>query len=112
MKLCHAAALALVGWYLIIPPLEHFPKGARDSKGKPIPRWLAGGLKGNGDPDFSEWEIIGSYDAAASCQDEKADLVLKVPDNVQDREAYSAMFPFLVNQARCLATDDPRLKGK
>jgi len=55
MKPRHAAALALVGWYLMIPPLQSAnrddPSGPRDLHA-PI----------------SQWDQVSAYDSAAKCQ--------------------------------------------
>ena len=41
MTFRHAAALALVGWYLMMPPLIYLPKGTRDAKGQKMPSgWM------------------------------------------------------------------------
>jgi hypothetical protein len=56
MKLSHTAALALVGWYLMVPPQ--------------IP--LPGGKLGIGAPDtnapLSEWSILDTFDSATECK--------------------------------------------
>ena len=97
MKPRHAAALALVGWYLMMPPL--------------LPQLS------EGEPDFfghlplaplSQWTMIGSFDSVRGCIDAHVKLlrvrVMKsVNDKIQIEQAYSA---------RCIASDDPRLKEK
>ncbi len=48
MKLPHAAALALVGWYLMLPPKQDIQA--------PI----------------AKWRIVGNYDSADQCFTDKA----------------------------------------
>ena len=55
MKPCHAAALALVGWYLILPRV--LPNGATDIKAP-----------------LSEWEQSGVFDHAADCNQAMLEL--------------------------------------
>ncbi len=47
-KLRHAAALALVGWYLMVPPIQN---------GKAV------------DVPISEWSHLDSFDSARECRD-------------------------------------------
>ena len=108
----HAAAFALVGWYLMTPALLYFPKGTRDINGQPIPRWVIAGWGRPGQPEFSQWNIMGSYDTAVDCEAEKAALALTVPAGTQDPEAFAAALPQVKKSAQCIATDDPRLKEK
>jgi len=51
MKLRHAAVLALVGWYLMMPPYRTWKE--------------AGGLD---DPPLSLWIQEGQFDTATECQ--------------------------------------------
>ena len=97
MTLRHATALALVGWYLMMPPL--------------LPRLS------EGEPDFFgplalaplyQWTKVDSFDSLRECIDAHFkllhDRVMKnANDEIQIEQAYSA---------RCIATDDPRLKEK
>jgi len=93
MKVRHAAALALVGWYLMLPPMA----GNHTDLSAPL----------------SSWRIAGSYDAAIECRKVLEDSI---------RDAFKALkdphlLPFTreaslqVLDAACVATDDPRLKG-
>ncbi len=103
MRLRHAAALALTGWYLMTPPL-----GAHDEP-------------------LSHWNILKTFDTAAECQSSRQEFVqagteaLDVkaapasPDKFHDEAAalrkrieIGSSFPWAV----CIAADDPRLKGK
>jgi hypothetical protein len=106
MNLRHAAALALVGWYLMVPPTPWNPK-------------------------ISTWTIWNSYDTAAQCgivlgrQRESASRVLAdmaalakhKPTNKFQAEVdavtldpkFKAMEEAELNAA-CISSDDPRLK--
>jgi hypothetical protein len=104
----HAAALALVGWYLMMPSM-------------PTP-----------DPNvgFKYWSNEGSFDTAAECRAAYNDRVYKF-DHMSDRdwrawdEGFFAEhrthldrawtlrhFEELALASQCIATDDPRLKEK
>jgi hypothetical protein len=50
MKLRHAAALALVGWYLMMPPLR-------------------GGGKPDDQAPISAWTVFRKFDSTAACQE-------------------------------------------
>ena len=84
-------ALALVGWYLLIPPWA-----VMGSEMRPIP-----------DPDalLSKWVNEGNFDSAGACDHglgrfQKAAQREPIPDRSR------------ANFAQCVATDDPRLKEK
>ena len=80
MKLRHPAALALVGWYLMIPSKTHL------------------------DVPISERIQYAAYDSAKECQDALNRLMERVEAGDKrmtiDQLAASA----------CIASDDPRLK--
>jgi len=108
MKMRHAAALALVGWYLMVPPNK------------------------NEDTPISEWVVRRTYDSADACQQgatsERAQAAarLRQYDNmsaserrnlehnqealdreIADNESIDRSF-----RATCIEQGDPRLKGK
>jgi hypothetical protein len=117
----HAAALALVGWYLMMPPA--LPDETPNPKAP-----------------LSQWDQVNEFDTAAACHKafndqnvlaEKAlDQVKQQMDSLpssimQSKRPFSELEPelyqadrrasiFAVNAAvsQCIATDDPRLKGK
>jgi hypothetical protein len=97
MKLRHAAVLALVGWYLMVPPLRYF---------------LNPNL-----PPFSQWEIRGSFDTADACTAQKAKEIEIEPGTEEIKrhgmdEQLQLQISSQMAAARCIATDDPRLRGK
>jgi hypothetical protein len=101
MKTRHAAALALVGWYLMTPPVN-FPSSDEPVDSAPLAQWY-------------RWH---SFDAASECerfriskQNHYWAIVLKAQphSNLQNaaRDFHNAMI-----DGKCIASDDPRLKKK
>jgi hypothetical protein len=95
MKLRHAAALALVGWYLMMPPVVPDPKHPGNFaaiKGTPL----------------SYWEKIGSFDTAKDCEDARQKNVdaamVPLPTTRASKEWWAK-----VDLSDCFASDDPRL---
>jgi hypothetical protein len=124
----HAAALALVGWYLMAPPPQAdpttgLPNGAADVRAP-----------------FKYWDNEGSFDSAKECssnlesnirllmqveanmrsrhlserqesaEDEKVDQAAKLPRGWSYGLRYYGLAKAI--GAQCIATDDPRLKEK
>jgi hypothetical protein len=85
MKLRHAAALALIGWYLMIPPRSESGPNAFDDRA-PLSRWF----------------IFNSHDAAHECEGAK---FLNREGHKQPNDPMHHAF----EQAQCIASDDPRL---
>jgi hypothetical protein len=83
MKSRHATALALVGWYLMIPPV----RGGQPDTQAPI----------------SAWTVFRRFDSAAACQEWK----LKLETRARRAGKYGPRPVFM-----CVATEDPRLKAK
>lgn len=83
-RLRHAAALALVGWYLMVPPSHHL---------------LA---------PIADWAHFDSYDSATECRDAQMDLMIKSKD--PDSKMHRMMEAIAASE--CIASDDPRLKEK
>jgi hypothetical protein len=81
LSLCDTAALALIGWYLMVPPI-------RDGREVIAP--------------VSEWAHLDSFDSARECRDGG----YKYQDR---RKAEKKPHP---GAWECIASDDPRLKGK
>ncbi len=82
MKLPHAAALALVVWYLLAPP----PSATDPEKVNPAAPLL-------------DWELLGTFGSSDECAREQKRL-LGMKDN--DFTRY----------ATCVAPNDPGLEGK
>ena len=90
-KLRHAAALALVGWYLMVPP----PHSKRI---RPAP--------------LSEWSIYKTYESVDVCYYSRTGIASGIlqdapPDFVA---RFDGRFMDIFEQAKCIASDDPRLK--
>ncbi len=73
MKVRHAAALALVGWYLMVPPVGQDPgalgKWVPEIWNPPPARWSP-----VLDAPFGQWENKGSFDLAKDCAEAKKKL--------------------------------------
>ncbi len=100
MKLRHAAALALAGWYLMVPP---FPKGEhRYEPDTSVP--------------LSQWIRRGSFDSAAECEAHRTNWLnaLKTDPEVPEEVGPAAArgIAKAVILGKCIATDDPRLREK
>ena len=91
----HAAALALVGWYLIAPSFSK---------------------QGNWQPNLtaplSYWAVIQSFDSAKECEDFRTATQKRfgapptTPTNAKEAARAGAQY------AQCISSDDPRLKQK
>ena len=94
-----AAALALVGWYLMAPPTYPGPNGSYIAKTSVSLRL---------------WQNIGSYDHASECEDERrAFLDLKKSESTSAfAQEPQESKPFIVSSwsAICVPSDDPRLQ--
>ena len=108
MKSRHAAVLALVGWYLMVPPWESC-NGA-----------LSGGPCNR--PPLVKWRIAQPYDSLSKCEEVKAEWLEKgkmylAESEVRNRSRTSRMRLDEADAtkdmlATCVASDDPRLKEK
>ncbi|MFZ2060678.1 MAG: hypothetical protein WAU82_06685 [Candidatus Binatus sp.] len=85
MKLRHAAELALVGWYLLIP------------------------LEGHYDAPFTYWSHYDSYDTAKECSQAQSDLIRKIEKSAAN---FPKVPLDMLKVSECIETDDPRLKDK
>jgi hypothetical protein len=87
MKLRRTAALVLVGWYLMTPPLD---RNREHDPSAPISRWA----------------INGRYDTAAKCA--KAQMQnINYWNHVGNEQMLDAF-----GQSACIPTNDSRLKSK
>jgi hypothetical protein len=96
MNLRHAAALALVGWYLMIPPkacVGHLCKCRKPGDGcyiteqdAPLVRW-------------QKWKL---YSSGTECESAQTARVVENYWNYRGGNIYG----------RCIESDDPRLKEK
>jgi len=120
MKASHSAALALVGWYLMVPPVRAvFSHTDNDlSVADKNYSWREF-------PEFNlpiaKWDIYESYDSADRCREDidrnakGADQYLKKHPDLRYIRSSSYLSIAYDHQrwlaAKCIGTDDPRLKG-
>jgi hypothetical protein len=91
MKLRHAAAFALVGWYLMVPP------SIPGAKHAPYV---------NDQAPLSMWSIFKSYDSARACEHWRSEIRLGqleqgVPEDSLPHDA--------ITKSNCISSNDPRL---
>ena len=103
MKPRHAAALALVGWYLMVPPTTIIPNGHTGYE-EEIP------------PISRDWEVVRRYTTAEQCADELR-FMLSHFDSVakfakQRHQNAGSVQAQLIYGGACFRDDDPRLKEK
>lgn len=92
MKMRHAVALALTGWYLMIPP--QLDKRTVDQTA-PI----------------SKWTVYSPHDTADAChlaQVEQRTIAEQKATQIRDQDVGVVLRQFLESQ--CIASDDPRLR--
>jgi hypothetical protein len=94
MTFHHAAALALVGWYMMVPPLSHTVRFEVDYRA-PV----------------TAWPIMRSFDNAEGCEDYRSHELEKyrasaatAPTNIPQTFSNAILF------SQCVASDDPRLR--
>jgi hypothetical protein len=100
MKPRHAAAVALVGWYLISPPIIRIPRS---------------GCRVNPAAKLRYWKVRGNYPSIGDC-DAAGRAILKLanansdhlPDDLIDLSPYALRE--LTQSLLCISSDDPRLK--
>ena len=73
MNLRHAAALALVGWYLMAPPML----STHDTPDIKTERWWA-----KIDAPIRDWQILQSLDSANDCEEMRAKIVMQSKRNL------------------------------
>jgi hypothetical protein len=88
MKFRHAAALALVGWYLMAPPM-YSPNDVVDERAP-----------------LSQWKPINSFDTAAQCQNYMKSLQSAVSGRPPNEQV---VIRKRLAKSLCVASDDPRL---
>jgi hypothetical protein len=99
MTIRHATALALLGWFLMVPQIL--------APQAPGAKYLIGPMTANSEPDFPSWRQAGIFDTQAACESAREELPgmltykSPVPKDTIARVA---------KLAQCVADDDPRLK--
>jgi hypothetical protein len=97
MKPRHAAALALVGWYLMLPP-------------RVVDRFYP-------DAPLSQWKRFGpeEYSSRAECEAERERQKAMFnfdPEKLPPEKFTARTLARGARALQCIATDDPRLKEK
>ncbi len=95
MKPCHAAALALVGWYLMVPNVIE----------------TVGGYQADFNCPLSRWAVNSVFDSASECDPIQGGVVLKGQRDMKKAPVQSMDWAIAqsLTQAQCIETDDPRL---
>ncbi|HEY6419222.1 MAG TPA: hypothetical protein VIX59_09480 [Candidatus Binataceae bacterium] len=93
MKLRHLAALALVGWYLMMPP----------------PRTVGDHFETNFSAPLSKWTKIRSFDLQSQCESVRESYQQKPTGNLINLLG-ATQAQATTKASQCVATDDPRLK--
>ncbi len=92
MKPHHAAALALIGWYLMVPPA------------------IGTGLPDKTAP-LGKWEIENSFETADDCMRNRGEFSDDGMRRVKlKRSRQDIILGIQFIDATCISTDDPRLK--
>jgi hypothetical protein len=97
MKARHAAAFALVSWYLLVPPLVNAPY--KIDMEAPLPSWKV-------------YQTFGAEDkceTALSSAQSKYNKIADAP--IGTIKKGSRAFALQMQFARCVSNDDPALKG-
>jgi hypothetical protein len=106
VKLRHTAALVLVGWYLMLPPLRL--EGPASDPNTPV--------EVDTQAPLSAWKIVHRFDTAKECYnypDHIRKILREREPNPNSKEAKGedAMAKYWFDRAQCVATDDPRVAG-
>ena len=94
MNLRHAAAFALVGWALMMPP----------------PRPVGDHFKTNFSAPLSKWATVRTFDLKSQCESAREAYLQKPTGNLVIMLG-AAEAQATTKASRCVADDDPRLKG-
>lgn len=100
MNARHAAALALVSFYLLTPPMTQSPVAISIHANLPL----------------SEWENQGTFDTKEECERGKAEIVAQHPTPTgyweHWRDGFRSFEGSAMRLSQCISSDDPRLKEK
>src|ERR1700730_16749176 len=98
MKPRHAAALALVGWYLMVPPLVNAP------------------YKVDTEAPLASWKPYQAFDTAEECDKYLSSVKAKYKNTASaplgSIKKGTRAFALQMTFARYVSSDDPRLKAK
>jgi len=131
----HHAALALLGWYLLIPPIQLAPQSQQPAlptpfncvsgqpktpDGKPCPnttekyitQLMDKGVWILRPAHLNEWETYSVFDSAPLCDQAQrtyTDEANKLLKEKEYRAGFKAAKMVSMTYARCISSDDPRL---
>jgi hypothetical protein len=98
MKPRHAAALALVGWYLLIPPLVNAP------------------YKVDTEAPLTNWKVYQTFDTREECDKFQSSAQAKYKATasapIGTIKKGSRAFALQMTFAQCISSDDRRLKAR
>jgi hypothetical protein len=100
MNLRHAAALALVGWYLMAPSFVDWTF-VQKNLGQPKTKYATVELS-------PTWDTLRTFDTASQCWAAKEKLF----DKFDNRTMLITFEQFQSVYAECISSDDPRLKER
>jgi len=115
----HAAALALVGWYLMVP--QPLPNGNVDFKA-PLSHWMqAANFDASGDCDRGRAaalteasqkldQVKRRLDALPPEVKHSTQPLGQIAPEIYRADVEATQFVLAAAYAQCIATDDPRLK--
>jgi hypothetical protein len=97
MNFRHAAAFALVGWYLMTPPMSRGDKYPQICLDESAP--------------LSSWSMSEAFDTAAECENFR--IQLGMPHKPQEGHTLDEekQAEKMFQQSNCVASDDTRLRG-
>jgi hypothetical protein len=98
MKPCHATALALVGWYLMVQPLVNAP------------------YKVDTQAPLTSWKVYQTFHTAEECNTALSSTAAKYEHTatapIGSIKMGTRAFALQMVFARCVSSEDPRLKAK
>jgi hypothetical protein len=122
VKIRHAAALVLVGWYLMMPPFYRVSGLIFKSRVRLEPDEASKFMEDPFNPfqtlevysqaPIGDWSIESSYDLADTCE------AAKIKDQGDSgwpekrEDIYLRLQSLRQHESKCVASDDPRLKGQ
>jgi hypothetical protein len=113
MNLRHAAALALAGWYLMIPP-------ASDWKRFQAVEEVTGYFAHAGPfypAPFEKWKKLGEFYSQANCENARQAIVRRDGTLITGQQmllngSMPSAKQYQASHTTCIASDDPHLKEK
>jgi len=96
MKPRHAVVLALVGWYLMVPPHRICANCRHYFQPDPL------------NASLDKWEMVESFDSMAKCEEDL--LGYQQKERIPLRRLFKRpSISYVARYGRCIASDDKRL---